>query len=105
VDDKVKVFLSEADVLDYPGMFLQGSASNPYGLTGKFSPCPQKEAKKSDRDVVVEAYESYIAKTAGKREFPCRWAACEPPPQGNPPQANSKALTALLAPPVSPRVL
>ncbi|MGV8829367.1 MAG: glycoside hydrolase family 97 protein [Breznakibacter sp.] len=74
VDGQVKVFLSEADVLDYPGMFLQGSASNPYGLTGKFSPYPQKEAKKSDRDVVVEASESYIAKTAGKREFPWRLA-------------------------------
>ena len=70
--DGRKVYISEADLRDYPGMFLEGSNDNEYGLHGKFSRFPLEEKQTSDRDVEVTKYADYLAKTNGTRAFPWR---------------------------------
>ncbi len=67
-----KVFISEADLYDYPGMFLTGIKENPYGLKGKFAGYPLVTKQTGDRDVKVTKHAPYLAKTNGKREFPWR---------------------------------
>jgi len=68
--DGRKVYISESDLDDYPGMFLQGGEA--YGLKGKFSGYPLQTEQTSDRDVKVTQYAGYIAKTQGPRSFPWR---------------------------------
>lgn len=65
-----KVFISESDLEDYPGMFLEGYGD--YGLKGKFSAYPLETKQTSDRDVRVTKYADFLAKTTGKRAFPWR---------------------------------
>jgi len=65
-----KVFISESDLEDYPGMFLEGYGD--YGLKGKFSAYPLETKQTSDRDVSVAKYANYLAKTTGNRRFPWR---------------------------------
>ena len=65
-----KVFISESDLDDYPGMFLEGYGD--YGLKGKFSAYPLETKQTSDRDVSVTKYADYLAKTSGSRAFPWR---------------------------------
>ena len=65
-----KVFISESDLEDYPGMFLEGYGN--YGLKGKFSAYPLETKQTSDRDVSVTKYADYLAKTTGSRSFPWR---------------------------------
>lgn len=67
-----KVYISESDLRDYPGMFLQGSKKSDYGLQGKFAGYPLELKKTSDRDVKVTRYANYLAKTKGSRDFPWR---------------------------------
>lgn len=69
---KAKVYLSESDLEEYPGMFLRGSASKPNSLIGKFAGYPLEVKSKSDRDEVVTQYADFLAKTAGSRTFPWR---------------------------------
>ena len=70
--DGINILISEADVYDYPGFYLQGSADNPYALNVIFSHYPLKEEAKNDRNVPVTKYADYLAKTSGKRTFPWR---------------------------------
>ena len=70
--DGVNILISEADVYDYPGFYLQGSGDNPYTLDVIFSHYPLKEEAKNDRNVPVTKYADYLAKTSGKRTFPWR---------------------------------
>ena len=72
LNDGVKVFISESDLLDYPGMFLEGSESNLFGLTGKFAPFPLQTEQDNDRNVRVTSYAPFLAKSVGKRSFPWR---------------------------------
>ena len=65
-----KVLLSEAELNDYPGMFLKGFGS--YGLQGKFAPYPLKTEQTNDRNVRVTEYADYLAETTGTRTFPWR---------------------------------
>lgn len=67
----LKVFISESDLENYPGLFLQGASSG-LGFKGKFAAYPARTKQTSDRDVVVEAVEPYLAKTKGNRSFPWR---------------------------------
>lgn len=69
---KAKVYLSESDLEEYPGMFLRGSTSKPNSLIGKFAGYPLEVKSKSDRDEVVTQYADFLAKTAGSRTFPWR---------------------------------
>lgn len=66
----VKLFVSESDLYDYAGMWLQGTGGN--GLRAIFPKYPSEEKAMNDRDVYVTERADYIAKTAGTRTFPWR---------------------------------
>jgi alpha-glucosidase len=66
----VKVALAEADVEDYPGLWLRGTGGN--ALTAAFPPYPLKETLDKDRDFKVTQAADYIAVTKGTRTFPWR---------------------------------
>ncbi|MCF7972468.1 MAG: glycoside hydrolase family 97 protein [Phycisphaerae bacterium] len=67
-----KLLLTEADLNDYAGLYLHGTAGP--GLGGLFPAVAVKEKQTSDRDVAVSERADYIARTAGKRSFP--WRVC-----------------------------
>jgi len=64
-----KVAILEADVEDYPGMYLHPNDNN--GLTGVFAPYPL-EAEVKERNLIPTRRADYIAKTNGSRNFPWR---------------------------------
>jgi alpha-glucosidase len=66
----LKLWLSEADLYDYAGMWLKGAGGK--GLKAVFPKYPVKEQTKGDRDVEVGERADYIAATAGRRSFPWR---------------------------------
>lgn len=70
--NKTKVYISESDLMDYPGMFLQGCANNPNALVGKFPGVVLETKQTSDRDVAPVKYAGYIAECKGSRSFPWR---------------------------------
>jgi len=70
--NNTKVYISESDLMDYPGMFLKGSKDNPFGLTGKFAGVVLETSQKGDRTVAPTKYADYIAKCEGVRSFPWR---------------------------------
>ena len=72
LENGTKVYISESDLVDYPGMFLQGSDKNPFGLTGKFAGYPLEVQPKGDRDVPVTKHADFLAKVDGPRNFPWR---------------------------------
>jgi len=65
-----KVVVTEADLLDYPGMDL--TSGGPNALKGLFPAYPKKVELDRDRNERVVEREDYIAKTRGTREFPWR---------------------------------
>lgn len=70
--EEVKIAITESDLEDYPGMFLQGTATNK--IEGLFAPYPL-ETKMTDGEFpqeVVTKRANYIAKTKGTRNFPWR---------------------------------
>jgi len=64
-----KAVILEADLQDYPGMYLTPGAGN--NLHGVFAPYPTQEAVKNI-NYVVNGRANYIAKTKGSRSFPWR---------------------------------
>ncbi|WP_408003156.1 glycoside hydrolase family 97 protein [Pyrinomonas methylaliphatogenes] len=66
----VKIWLSEADLHDYAGMWLRGTSGA--ALRAVFPPYPLEERQTSDRDLRVTKGAPYIAKTRGTRSFPWR---------------------------------
>ncbi|PWT89267.1 MAG: alpha-glucosidase [Blastocatellia bacterium] len=68
--DGIKVAIAEADVEDYPGLWLHGNSDN--SLSATFPPYPLKEELKGDRDYRVTQAADYIAITKGTRTFPWR---------------------------------
>ncbi|MES2848631.1 MAG: glycoside hydrolase family 97 protein [Bacteroidota bacterium] len=71
-DNEIKIAITESDLEDYPGMFLQGTNSN--AVEGLFAPYPL-ETKMTDGEFpqeVVTKRAGYIAKTKGTRNFPWR---------------------------------
>jgi len=73
VDEKeYKVVLLEADVEDYPGMFLRGTGST--RLKGVFAPYPLAEYQGGYHglNTMVSKRADYIAKVKGARKFPWR---------------------------------
>jgi alpha-glucosidase len=68
----LKIAFSEADLLDYAGLYLRGSGSGEAILHSKFPPYPLEERQVRDRTVIVSKAADYIAKTTGTREFPWR---------------------------------
>ena len=71
-----KLVLMEADLMDYPGLYLEGTGKN--SLTGLFPGYPLKEARVDltkrggDRNIPVLEYADYIAEIKGKRNLPWR---------------------------------
>ncbi|NPA36674.1 MAG: glycoside hydrolase family 97 protein [Chlorobi bacterium] len=72
LDNNVKVYISEADLISYPGMFLKGSSENKFGLEGKFAGYPLETKLKDDRNEPVTKHAGFMAKVSGPREFPWR---------------------------------
>jgi alpha-glucosidase len=67
-----KVAITEADLDDYPGLYVMGSPDDSPALFGKFAAYPLKEELKRDRTLAVAERANYIAETRGSREFPWR---------------------------------
>jgi alpha-glucosidase len=66
----VKLWISEANLRDYAGLWLLGT-SGP-ALVGTFPAFPLEEQPNRDRDVVVTRRADYIAVTRGPRTLPWR---------------------------------
>ena len=73
VNDKVKAAIIEADIEDYPGMYLVKSA-NGNGLHGTFAPYPleQTAGGYASMNYVITRRADYIVKTNGSRFYPWR---------------------------------
>lgn len=73
LDGGMKLCITEADLEDYPGMFLNNSTDKPT-LKAVHAPYPKvKEQGGHNRlQMLVKERESYIAKTKGSRSFPWR---------------------------------
>ncbi len=73
LDNGRKLCITEADLEDYPGMFLNNAADRP-SFKSVFAPYPKIEQQGGHYNIenVVVKRENYIAKTAGTRSFPWR---------------------------------
>ncbi|HWB93834.1 MAG TPA: glycoside hydrolase family 97 protein [Puia sp.] len=65
-----KVAILEADLDDYPGMYLHLNGTGK-GLSGVYAPCPL-EARLHGINYIPTERAGYIARTAGARNFPWR---------------------------------
>ena len=65
-----KILVSEADLFDYPCMFLKGIEGNI--LQSMFPKCPLEFGPDGDRSLKILKEANYIAKTKGSRNFPWR---------------------------------
>ncbi len=72
MDNGVKVYISESDLVEYPGMFLKGSSDSDFGLVGKYAGYPLELDVRDDRNVPVSKHADYLAKVEGPRAFPWR---------------------------------
>lgn len=66
----IKILVTEADLFDYPCMFLKGMEGQT--LQGMFPPCPLEFGPDGDRSLKITKEAPYIAKTKGQRNFPWR---------------------------------
>lgn len=68
-----KVAITEADLEDYPGMFLKRTAAG-HSLSADFANYPMTEKKggHNDLQMLVTSRADFIAKTTGERQFPWR---------------------------------
>jgi alpha-glucosidase len=64
------ILISEADLFDYPGMWITGTGKNQ--LAAVFPHHAATEKIQGDRDVLVTSTDNYLAKTSGTRTFPWR---------------------------------
>lgn len=69
-DKQYKILISEADLLDYPCMFLKSTGNN--GMKSIFSKYPLEFGEDGDRSLRITKEADYIAKTSGSRSFPWR---------------------------------
>ena len=65
------ILISEADLYDYPCMFVKSTGEN--GLTSVFPKYPLEFGEDGDRSVKILKEADYIAKTSGMRSFPWRF--------------------------------
>ncbi|NIJ45090.1 alpha-glucosidase [Wenyingzhuangia heitensis] len=67
-----KMLIAEADLYDYPAMFIQGTKGN--SVSGWFPKYPTKikPGKRVDRRLDIVEEGNFIAKTSGNRSFPWR---------------------------------
>ena len=73
LNDGKKVVITEADLEDYPGMYLR-NANGKYGLSAVHAGYPKVREQGGHNNLqwLVKERENYIAKTDGKRAFPWR---------------------------------
>ncbi|MGB3775988.1 MAG: glycoside hydrolase family 97 protein [Leeuwenhoekiella sp.] len=71
-----KILISESGVIDYPAMFLKGTAANK--MLGTFPSVPLTFEDDGDRSVKITETADYIAKSDGKRDFPWRYFVVAP---------------------------
>ena len=71
-----QLLISEADLYDYPNMFLFGTSAN--RLTAGFPKVIAKSSPVRDRGIRIEELAGYIASTTGKRSYPWRSIAIAP---------------------------
>lgn len=71
--NNVKVGITEADLEDYPGMFLK-NGKLPNSLVGEFAayPTEEKQGGHNNLQALVLKRANYLAKTNGRRNFPWR---------------------------------
>jgi alpha-glucosidase len=74
LDNGKKAILLEADVQNYPGMFVQSGSSSAYAIKAKFAPYPIDEALGGHNKLnyMVTKRADYIAKLEGTTNFPWR---------------------------------
>lgn len=65
-----KILISEANLIDYPAMFLRSTGNN--GMTSLFPKCPLEVEDEGDRSQRILKEANYIAKTQGTRALPWR---------------------------------
>jgi alpha-glucosidase len=72
IDNKkgCKILMTEADITDYPHMFLKKGEGNQ--MIATFPPFPLETTYLNDRNSKVTKGAEYIAKTSGARSFPWR---------------------------------
>ncbi|OUJ74561.1 glycoside hydrolase family 97 protein [Hymenobacter crusticola] len=68
---KTKLLLSEADLYDYPALFVK--ASGDQSIDAIFPKAPLAFGPDGDRSLKIEKEAPYLAKTAGNRSFPWRF--------------------------------
>ena len=68
--EKTRVFISESDLESYPGMFLEKQGK--FELKGKFANVSLEEKRTEDRQIFPIKRANYLAKVAGKRNYPWR---------------------------------
>jgi alpha-glucosidase len=72
IQDGPKVAITEADLDDYPGLYLMGAKDGEPALYGTFAAYPLREEQRRDRTLAVAERADYIAETSGTREYPWR---------------------------------
>lgn len=68
--NNINVLITEADIQDYPGMWLRGTTTG--GLKGVWPAYPETERLKGDRNLFITKTRDYIAQTKGTRCYPWR---------------------------------
>ncbi len=72
-EPKAVLVFAEADLLDYPGLYLTGKGAGTNAFSGVLPAVAKDEyVSKDKRSYLVGGREAYIARTAGTREFPWR---------------------------------
>ena len=74
IGDGKKAVILEADVENYPGMFVNVNQETRKGLVGEFAPFPleEKQGGFNMLNLMVTKRSDYIAQTRGTRSFPWR---------------------------------
>ncbi|HEV8503905.1 MAG TPA: glycoside hydrolase family 97 protein [Chitinophagaceae bacterium] len=74
LDNNKKAVILEADVQDYPGMFVQLNQQASHGIKATFAPYPLEESLGGFNRInyMVKKRADYIAKVSGTRNFPWR---------------------------------
>ncbi len=68
----IRIAVTEADLLDYPGLYLRGSGNGEPILRSLLPAFPQTEKLVGDRTVEVTTRAPFLARTRGSRDFPWR---------------------------------
>jgi len=77
VDKDINVLISEADLYNYPGLYLIGKDGSKHSLRGKIVNYPAETKQINDRNIPVTKYANYIAKINGNRTYPWRYMIIE----------------------------